>query len=381
MPETARISRGDVALAVALAVVVSFGTVFTLRTAEGSGPDVLPVALVLIAPISLVLRRRRPFLVLAVCAVTTSTHLLLGHPPGPVLLAVAVAVYSVATLSPTTTATIAAALAAAVLLPHTVLEDSLWPGLGFALAWAAVPCSIGIAVRVTRLQQAAARRQELRRHADEERLRLAQDVHDVVGHGLAAIKMQADVALHVLSRSPEQAESALHRISGTAAEALEEVRGTLRSVREDEGSEELAPRPLAVDDLVERMAAAGLQVEATGQGLREPLPPEVRSVGHRVLREALTNALRHGADGTAHVASTRTAGQLEITVTNPCRDRPPEDPFGAAGMGLRSMQDRVRALGGEFQAGVTESEEAPERVEHASRQFRVRATIPVEEPR
>ena len=78
----------------------------------------------------------------------------------------------------------------------------------------------------------ASRAEQARRQADEERLRIAQEVHDVVGHGLAAISMQAEIALHLLPKRPEQAEAALTAISRTSREALDELRVTLGAVRQ-----------------------------------------------------------------------------------------------------------------------------------------------------
>ena len=85
-------------------------------------------------------------------------------------------------------------------------------GTGFGMdsvapvaAWVAAPLAVGVTVRVNREQAAQARRDEARRQADAERLRVAQEVHDVVGHGLAAINMQAEIALHLLAKGESDA--------------------------------------------------------------------------------------------------------------------------------------------------------------------------------
>jgi signal transduction histidine kinase len=99
--------------------------------------------------------------------------------------------------------------------------------------WVVVPFAIGRAVRVGRVAAARSRAQAVQRHTYEERLRIAREVHDVVGHGLAAINMQAEIALHVLSKRPEQAETALVAISKTSKQALDELRLTLAVLRRD----------------------------------------------------------------------------------------------------------------------------------------------------
>ena len=112
-----------------------------------------------------------------------------------------------------------------------------------AAAWVVVPFAVGTTVRLARESAARGRVDEARRLADAERLRVAREVHDVVGHGLAAIHMQAEIALHLLARKPEQAEAALTAISRTSKEALDELRVTLTVVRRDEAADERAPTP------------------------------------------------------------------------------------------------------------------------------------------
>ncbi len=126
-----------------------------------------------------------------------------------------------------------------------------------------VPFAIGVTVRVSMDARARDQAELVRQHVDDERLRVAQEVHDVVGHGLAAIKMQADIALHVLARKPEQAEAALNAISRTSTEALDELRATLAVVRRTDADPALAPAPGLdrLDELRQRMSEAGVDVD------------------------------------------------------------------------------------------------------------------------
>jgi signal transduction histidine kinase len=125
-------------------------------------------------------------------------------------------------------------VALVVLLTHLFTNDAAldgWLGLIPASAWVVVPYAVGTTVRLTREAAELVRSEALRQQLDDERLRIAEEVHDVVGHGLAAIQMQADIALHVAEREPGQTRAALERISRTSAEAFEELRSTLHLIR------------------------------------------------------------------------------------------------------------------------------------------------------
>src|SRR5690606_17800216 len=144
-----------------------------------------------------------------------------------------------------------------------------------------------------------------RRKLEEERLRLATEVHDIVGHGLAAIQMQADVALHIADANPRQARVALEAISSASAAALSELRATLSSITPaSEGRDDShAPTPgiARVDDLVRRVRDAGVAVELTVTGEQRRVPPEVDVTAYRIVQEALTNVVKHAAERRATV--------------------------------------------------------------------------------
>ncbi len=241
-----RVNLGDIALSLALTVVGVFGTVGADSRTDVDRPiDAAGLALVAATAIVLVVRRQWPLFTLAAATIFTATYLAVGYTYGPILLAFIVAVYTVARHRPLSTAVPASLGALALLMVHLFTNDHALPGfVGVipASAWVAVPFAIGVTVRVTQESIAQARTETVRQRVDDERLRVAQEVHDIVGHGLAAIKMQADVALHVLPNKPEQAEAALNAISRTSTEALEELRSTLAVVRPGDSEPEL-PHP------------------------------------------------------------------------------------------------------------------------------------------
>jgi signal transduction histidine kinase len=217
-------------------------------------------------------------------------------------------------------------------------------------AWVIVPFSMGFALRLRRETAVRARAEAIRQSVDGERLRVAQEVHDIVGHGLAAIKMQADVALHVLARKPDQAEVALEAISRTSSQALDELRATLAVVRQTGTDAERSPVPSLsrLGELRRRMAEAGVRVELETFG--EPLaalPVQVDLTGYRIIQESLTNVLRHSGAGQATVSIRHLAGSVHITVSSPLTGY----PTGEGGFGIPGMRERVLALGGEFTAG------------------------------
>ncbi|GFJ78128.1 two-component sensor histidine kinase [Phytohabitans houttuyneae] len=320
--------------------------------------------LVVIVALSLVVRRRWPLVTLGIAAAGTSLYLVLQYPYGPILLAFMVATYTAARHLPLKPAAIAAGIALVVLSVHTFTDGNI-EGLVPGAAWVVVPFAVGVTVRLSREAAARTRDDLARQYADEERLRVAQEVHDVVGHGLSAINMQAEIALHLLDKRPEQAEAALTAISRTSREALDELRVTLALVRRTrEGETRAATAGLArLDDLVARMSETGVPVTVEVTGERRDLPAVIDLAAYRVVQESLTNVLRHAGAATATVRLTYLPKEVSVEVLDTGRGVPGA-PGG--GHGLVGMRERVAALGGEFTAGPAESGG-----------FRVYATLPL----
>lgn len=372
----------DLALAGALTVVCVIGTIATdQQTAVDSRVDALAIGLVVASALTTAFRRRWPLPALAVVAVLAATFLALGYPYGPVFFPFIVAVYTAAAYRPLAVAVPAAGAALAAMLVHLFTHEAAIPGvLGVvpAMAWVVVPFAVGVTVRLTREQRQRVREEAVRERLYDERLRIAQEVHDVVGHGLAAIKVQADVALHLLERKPEQAQQALEAISRTSTEALDEVRATLALVRQQPAAERTpTPALTRLDELRQRMTEAGVQVDVDTTGTPRELPPAVELAGYRVVQESLTNVLRHGARKIATVRVAYQSGAVIIEVCNPLGGVV-NDAFTTPGVvkasftapptggfGIKGMAERVEALGGGFSAGPTDDG-----------QFAVRASIP-----
>ncbi|WP_127502434.1 sensor histidine kinase [Actinoplanes solisilvae] len=327
----------DLVVPSVLAAVGLAGTIPVFDLA-GRPVEVAAVVLVLAAASVTVAARRWPGPVLLAVAAITSVYLVAGYPYGPILLSFGVSVFTVARRLPIPEALAWSVPALVLLLVHvsTTGVEGIVPGL----AWVVVPFTLGAARRSVVEAQAKQRAESEQRAADAERLRVAQEVHDVVGHGLAAIQMQADIALHLRDKRPEMAVEALTAISAASAEALDELRATLAALTTP------APGLAKVDDLVARVRGAGVDVDLTVDGAPSPLPAAADVAAYRVLQEALTNVVRHSARPRARVTIRHRTEWVDLSVSNQALGRGHVDGFGITG-----MRRRIEQVGGTLTAG------------------------------
>ncbi|WP_189247206.1 sensor histidine kinase [Streptosporangium pseudovulgare] len=189
------------------------------------------------------------------------------------------------------------------------------------------------------------------RAASEERARIARELHDVVAHNVSAMVMQAGAAR--LSLRPDQIteREALHVVEETGRAAVEELRrtlGLLRTGAEDDG---LAPQPTLahLDDLAERMRAAGLDVRLSVEGEPSPLPVGLDLSAYRIVQAALDNALRRAGSTAAEVRIAYRPRELFLEITD---SGPRDGRAGAwAGAGLVGVRERVALFHGSLSAG------------------------------
>lgn len=332
--------------------------------------DLAGLGLVVGACLALVTRRRRPVLTLAVVTVCTATYLMAGYIFGPILIALLNAVYGLARRAPLRTAVPVAAVTVLAVVAHVFRDPTApdWPGLVIGVAWVVVPFTIGVTMRTRQEAAERDRAAQVARHVDAERLRVSRDVHDVVGHGLAAINMQANLALRSISRNPARVPESLNAISSSSAAALAELRVVLaRMESHDAAPRHPEPGLEEVPALVDRLAQTGMNIEMSGD-TDVDVPTAGGLAAYRVVQEALTNGLRHGTGRDARVVVKALADQLLVTVTNPlpAPGQPaPGEP--GSGLGIPGMRERVEAVGGTLSiAGGPDT-------------FEVHATIPREE--
>jgi len=194
------------------------------------------------------------------------------------------------------------------------------------------------------------RNEETRRALAEERLRIAQELHDVVAHSMGVIAVQAGVGGHVIDSEPREAKKALEAISQTSRSTLVEIRRLLGVLREDQGASYVpAPGLADLDRLVADVASAGLHAEVRVEGATTQLPPGVDFTAYRIVQEALTNVLKHagGATATVTIGYEGTALRLEILDDGHAVN----GRATAGGHGLVGMRERVGVYGGSFEAG------------------------------
>ncbi|MFD7461143.1 MULTISPECIES: sensor histidine kinase [unclassified Streptomyces] len=346
-----------------LTVFVLLGSNFAAHAQEGerAALDLFARVLLFVAAGQLLWRYRRPRVVLFGTAATVAVYLGAGYPYGPVLLTVAVACFSAVVTGHRRAAWAALGTlwAARVLVAHWLYrwlppsgDDAASWGQEIVVAtWVVAVVALSELARARREQWArerAERAQAARRRADEERLRIARELHDVLAHSISVINVQAGVGLALLDSDPEQARTALTTIKAASKEALGEVRQVLDTLRAP-GDAPRAPAPglERLPELVEAAADAGLTVRVEGTAPR--LPPGTDLAAFRIVQEALTNVVRHSGSRHARVRLATDGDALRLSVDD---DGPATGAdAGGSGNGLAGMRERAAALGGTIEAG------------------------------
>jgi signal transduction histidine kinase len=202
-----------------------------------------------------------------------------------------------------------------------------------------------------RLARAERERAERARLAvADERTRIARELHDVVGHSVSVMTVQASAARRLLKPHQEKEREALLVVEQTGREALAEMRRMVGVLRRPEEAPALAPQPSleSLDRLIAQTREAGLPVELRIEGVREPLAAGVDLTAYRLVQEGLTNAIKHARAQHAEVVVRYGDGHVELTVTD---DGSAEGGGESGGHGLVGMRERVSVYGGELEAG------------------------------
>jgi signal transduction histidine kinase len=317
------------------------------------------VLLVAVACLALAWRRRYPVAVLAVSVAAVSAYSLLGYVNGAALVAPIIALYTVATQVSVRRAVVAAVITLGVLLTVTAANNPFGriSGGGFDIIPFMVAAALfaGIAVASRRAYVASIRdraEQDARRRLDEERLRIARELHDVVAHTMATINVQAGVAAHVLSSRPDVVAESLQAIKTASKEGLRELRAILNVLRQADDADPIQPTPgtAQLGDLIAGARRAGLETTFTVTGQQVPLPAAVDLAAYRIIQESLTNTIRHAGPATAAVSLGYHHDELRIDVTDTGRGQPAVAGSGG-GHGLAGMRERAAAVGGTVEAG------------------------------
>jgi signal transduction histidine kinase len=240
--------------------------------------------------------------------------------------------------------------------------------LGIVTVWV-----IGHSVRQRREYTEARHAQAAVQAIQDERLRIARELHDMIAHSIGIIAIQAGVGSRVIETQPAEAREALRTIEATSRETLSGLRRTLVALRQTEpaaasGQAPLVPAPGLAD--IDRLAAttkdAGVRVDVRWGGKRRPLPADIELSAFRIVQEAVTNVVRHAGTGRCRVAIDYGEEELSVEVV--------DDGRGAGsgpghGFGIVGMRERAGLLRGRFTAGP-----------RPGGGFRVAATLPLLEP-
>jgi signal transduction histidine kinase len=367
----------------------------------GSGPgvgnsrslDAGAIALVATVAVAVAVRRRHPSAALVVLNAVPLAWFVSAYPGRLITLAPLIGCYTLAAYRGWRWGLAGAVLTALIqiIAIRIVLADAETAGVVPDMVLSAATAgSAGAAVGYYRAVLAATRAQlaretqtreeRARRIAVEERLRIARELHDVFGHTMATISVQAGVGLHVIEQRPGQAREALTTIKKICDDGLTDVKTILGILRADTSTEEEPEQPRApqggldrLTELLHKAEAAGLRVELNVDGDLRPLPAPVDLAAYRIIQEALTNVLRHAEAHTVRLALTHEPSRLLIRI----RDDGPttradthHTAAGHYGHGIDGMRERARALSGHLTA-------AP----HPEGGFEVCAELPVPHPR
>ena len=369
----------DAAVAASLAAVVVI-LIAARDETDAKAPDALAFGLGLAIGGMLLVRRRAPLAVFLASAVAVVGYHALDYPAIGLAVPLAPAAYTAAESGHVrVVVAVFAALEAWAIAWRALGEDqSILRTVGEqTLFEVALITAVLLLVEALRSRRAwlaetterlrliaADREREAERRVEQERLRIAREMHDVLAHTIAVIGVQAGVADEALADSPEEAHASLRTIRAKSREAMSELRATVGVLREPRDGAPTAPAPglARLSGLVETAAAANVRVAVETTGGTCELPAVVDMTAYRIVQEALTNVLRH-AD--AHVATVSIAYRPGAVVIDVCDDGRGGDAAGSNGHGVAGMHERAAAVGGELEAGPAEAGG-----------FRVRAVLP-----
>jgi len=354
---------------VVLELIVILSTLTAARFHPNSRPvDAIAIGLAVIAAGAIGVSGRWPGAAVGIALLSVLTYHWIGYAPGPIDLALMVALFSAATPQHLWrsigfgAAIVLGYLAVGLLTPGGISPQGLLLGPLAVLA----SLGLGFAVVGQRTYARARREEETQRRVTEERLRIARELHDVVSHSISTINVQAGVAAHVMGERPEQAREALLAIKETSKETLRELRGILQVLRQVDDVEPRGPAPglAQLEILVKTTSEAGVPTKTSILGTARPLPAAIDLAAYRIIQESLTNVVRHAGRATAEVTLAYEPSRIVIDVSDDGRGPLPGNG-AAGGHGIAGIRERVGAAGGGIEAGPRDG-----------RGFRLRAWLP-----
>jgi signal transduction histidine kinase len=334
--------------------------------------DWLFVLLLILATVPYAWRRRWPTAAFLISMVSIAVLWLLGYNAGALPLVLIFGGYFVAVARPVREQVLCSAVALGSFALLWWAGGAPYGARDALVSVLALAITVGLG-RAGRLRvdlanaRAEAAEEAARRRSSEERLRIARELHDIIGHSLGTIAVQAGVGRHLMETEPEKAGDALDSIAKISRESLDEVRSVVAALRDDEPPYHPALGLADLPELVETIRATGLAVELTLPDDLEAIPRQTGTAVYRITREALTNIVRHAHASKASVQVDHHNGRVEVAVHD---DGAGADnahgPDSGPGHGIAGMRERAEALGGSLSAGPS-----------TDGGFRVIASLPV----
>jgi signal transduction histidine kinase len=258
-------------------------------------------------------------------------------------------------------------------IPDSTVAELIFIPLEFAISWLAGFVLRGSVERAETAEELTVRLEREReanalRAVVEERTRIARELHDIVGHSVSVMTVQASGVRRRLRPEQEEEHEALLAVERTGREALAEMRRVVGALRDPEDAPALAPQPSLsrVEALVDHARETGLPVDLDIEGEPVPLPAGVDLTAYRLVQEGLTNAIKHAAARHADVRVRYDGDHVEIEVSDDGRGGSVDAATNGGGHGLVGIRERVSIFGGELEAGP-----------RAEGGFRLRARLPV----
>ena len=355
----------DIALAVVVGVLGQLEVWWGIGSTHLQGPLWAQSLLYAVTALLLVGRRVRPLACLtAIVVVSLVEFIAVGSPEGlAVSLAPLIATYTVANRLEWRRSWVALVLSVVMWVAWAVFDpmnDDFAEGLS-SLVWLApsiIAWLVGALVRVSRLnveQRRINREQRAAQAVAEERSRIARELHDVIGHSVSVMTVQASAVRRLLTPEQVVERQTLETVEAVGREALSEMRRMVGVLRRSGAEPELEPPPGLdqVDRLIERFRSAGLPVSMSVTGAVTELAPGLDLTAYRLVQEGLTNILRHARNPLrAEVAIHYRADRVELAVRDDGQPAAASAPSAEAGAGLLGMRERVALYGGSLVARV-----------------------------
>ena len=354
----------DVLLAVATTLAVA---VVIAADLEGSGRG-SPLAYLFALGFGLLIlaRRRMPRVVLVLTVLGIFGYYALQLPPIGIALPAATALYSAAEVGRTWWA-VGAGVVLVTVAAYARVEEGLPTAYIFSyelltnVALVATAIALGVSVRLRaeaqfhqdRLREvtAAEQEREAEHRVQVERMRIARDLHDVVGHTMSVVAVHANVAAEAVGRDDVAARRTVDQIRDATSATMRELRATVKVLRSPGSDVEKGAVGLSgVAALADRAREAGVDVDLDVDVPQGRLDGAIDAAGYRIVQESLTNVIRHSGARRATVSAHVVDGQLQIIVADDGRGGPVAET-DRAGTGLLGMQERAALLGGQFSAG------------------------------